>query len=442
VSSVNEPVYPPARYAWYVVGLLTVIHMVAYVDRYILTLLIEPIKASLSLSDLQIGLLIGPAFIIFFVTLGLPLGWLADRKDRSMILGVGIALWSLLTAACGIAKTFPALFMARVGVGVGEASMAPCSVSLIGDYFPRGSRPRAIGLWMMGAPVGAGGTYLLGGQVVEYVMSQPPITLPVIGELFAWQSAFFIVGFPGLILAALMIWAVREPVRQSAARATAGGVAGPGIRETIDYFIAHFRSYVSVFLGIIGISATGASSFWAPALFERTWGWGVGKTGIAVGTILVVTGLFGTNFGGWLAARWTRRGIYHGPYLTVFIGAIMVLPAFVIFPLMPTPEAAVVVLFFGFLGMSITSGTSPSAVIAITPGHLRGQMTAVFFLVINLFGSILAPPMVGYITDRLGDPAMLKYGMSITVAFFGTIMIIGLWTGLPAFRRAAAEQVE
>ena len=442
MSTVNDPVYPPARYAWYVVGLLTLIHMVAYVDRYILTLLIEPIKASLSLSDLQIGLLIGPAFIIFFVTLGLPLGWLADRKDRSMILGVGIALWSLMTAACGIAKTFSALFIARVGVGVGEAAMAPCSVSLIGDYFPRGSRPRAIALWMMGAPVGAGGTYLLGGQVVEYVMSQPPIALPIVGQLFAWQSAFFIVGFPGLILAGLMIWAVREPVRQSAARATAGGIAGPTVRETVNYFTSHFRSYVSVFLGIIGIAATGASSFWAPALFERTWGWGVGKTGIAVGTILVVTGLLGTNLGGWLAARWTRRGIYHGPYLTVFLGAIMVLPAFVIFPLMPTPEAAVVALLFGFLGMSITTGTSPSAVIAITPGHLRGQMTAVFFLVINLFGSILAPPMVGYITDRLGDPAMLKYGVSITVAFFGTIMIIALWTGLPAFRRAAAEQVE
>ena len=122
--------YFTSRYAWYVVVLLTLVHIVAYIDRYLMSLLIEPIKATLSLTDFQIGLLIGPAFVFFFVVLGLPLGWLADRKSRRTILAIGIALWSVMTAACGMAKSFGGLFLARIGVGIGEASAAPCLIAV------------------------------------------------------------------------------------------------------------------------------------------------------------------------------------------------------------------------------------------------------------------------------------------------------------------------
>ncbi len=428
-------------YAWYVVVLLTMVHIVAYIDRYLLSLLIEPIKASLSLSDFQIGLLIGPAFVFFFVVLGLPLGWLADRKSRRTILAIGIALWSVMTAACGMVKSFGGLFVARIGVGIGEASAAPCTASLISDYFPPAIRPRAVGLWMTGAPVGAGTTYLLGGAVVAMITASPPLVLPGLGELYAWQTAFLVVGLPGLVLAVLMRLTVREPARHE--RLTSGSAdQGPSIRDAFGYFLAHWRSYGSVFVGIIGITAIGASSFWAPALFLRTWGWDVTRTGVAIGVVLLVTGLFGTNFGGWLAARWTLRGRPYGPYLTVFMGALIVFPAFVLFPLMPTGEAAVAVLFLGFLGMSITSGTSPSSIIAITPSELRGQMTALFWMMINLFGALVGPPMVGLITDAFGDPAALKYGVSITAACFGVIMNLGLWWGLKHYRASARSMAQ
>lgn len=430
--------YPNPVYAWYVASLLTLVYIVAYIDRFILSLLIEPIKASLHLSDFQMGLLIGPAFIILFVAFGIPLGWLADRKSRRAILAVGIAVWSFMTAACGVVKSFGGLFIARIGVGVGEASAGPCSLSLIGDYFPKDVRPRAVGLWMTGAPVGAGVTYVIGSQIVEYINQMPPLVLPGFGELYSWQTAFLAVGLPGLFLAALLYATVREPARQETIGRAGEGRTGPTVRQAVLYLLERRRAYGSLFIGIIGVTAIGGSSFWAPPLFLRTWGWDVDWSGPAVGLVLLTAGPLGTNFGGWLAARMTARGVAHAAYLTVLTGCLIIFPAFTLFPLMPTAWLALVVLFIGFLGMSISSGTSPSALLAVTPGELRGQATAVFFLVINLFGSMTGPPIVGLITDLFGDPAALKYGMSITCFGFGLMMLAGLFWGLRHYRRDAA----
>ena len=258
-SSLESISYPNPRYAWYVASLLSFVYVLSYVDRYILSLLIEPIKSSLSLTDFEIGLLIGPAFVILFVTVGLPVGWLIDRKSRTAILSVGIALWSLMTAACGLANSFFSLFIMRVGVGVGETTAAPSAFSLFGDYFPKDTRPRAVALFMLGAPAGAGLTYIIGGQIVEIISESPPWTLPIVGELLAWQSAFLIVGLPGLLVSLAVWFTVREPVRQE--RFTESD-SGPTLSEAASYILEHKSSYASVFGGIIGITAIGAASFW------------------------------------------------------------------------------------------------------------------------------------------------------------------------------------
>ena len=429
--------YPKPRYAWYVAALLLLVYVLAYVDRYILSLLIEPIKASLGLTDFQIGLLIGPAFVLLFVTVGLPIGWLVDRKSRRAILSAGIAVWSVLTAACGLASSFLTLFLVRVGVGIGETTSAPCAFSLFGDYFPKQTRPRAVALFMLGAPAGAGVTYIIGGQVFEMIAAAPPVVLPVIGELFAWQTAFLLVGLPGLVVAALVWLTVREPKRQETLSQRTGG---PMLREAAGYIWKHKASYAAVFGGIVGVTAIGAASFWMPALYERTWGWGVGQSGVVIGAVLISSGILGTTLGGHIAAILIKRGVPHGPYYTVFGGALLMLPFAVLFPLMTTPELASVMLFIYFLGMSITSGTSPSCIIAITPGELRGQATAVFFFVINLFGSLTGPPLVGLITDAMGDPADLKYGLSFVAIGFGIFMNVVLWLGFKSFKRSAAER--
>lgn len=429
--------FPNPRYAWYVAALMLVVYILSYVDRYILSLLIEPIKASLGLSDFQIGLLIGPAFVILFVTVGLPIGWLVDRANRKVILSGGIAVWSVMTAACGLANSFLTLFLVRVGVGIGETTAAPCAFSLFGDYFPKETRPRAVALFMLGAPAGAGVTYILGGQVFEMIAAAPPVVLPFVGELFAWQTAFLMVGLPGVVIAAVVWLTVREPARQETL-ADRLGTSGPTLGEAARYMWDHRASYAAVFGGVIGVTAIGAASFWMPALYERTWGWSVGQSGVVIGIILIAGGILGTTLAGHIAATLIKRGVAHAPYYTLFGGAVLMAPFGILYPLMPTPELASVMLFIFVFGMSVASGTSPSCIIAITPGELRGQATALFFFVINLGGSLISPPLVGLLTDAMGDPADLKYALAFVALGFSVFMVSTLWFGLRSFKHSAA----
>ena len=429
--------YPEVKYAWYVAALLGLVYLLAYMDRYILSLLIEPIKASLHLSDFQIGLLIGPAFVILFVTAGLPIGWLVDRKNRTAILTAGIVAWSVMTAACGLAKSFGALFLVRVGVGIGETTVAPCAFSLISDYFPKPLRPRAIALFSIGAPVGAGASYVIGGQLFEMITAAPPVVLPLFGELFAWQTAFMLVGLPGLIVAALVWSTVREPARRETVNQKAGG---PTLSEAVAYMRSHGGAYATLFAAVSCNTSIGVAIFWMPALFERVWGWGIGQAGLVIGTILIVGGLIGTTLGGWIAARIVNSGKPHGPYFTVCGGGVVVVIFGILYPLMPTPELASFMVFFAIVATTASAATSPSCIIAITPGELRGQATAVFYLVINLIGSLLTPPLLGAITDWFGNPEDLRYALVIVTASFGAVMLAVLWAGYGSFKRSAMER--
>lgn len=438
-TAAQDTAYPRPGYAWYVVVLLFGTYTLSYIDRYILSLLIEPVKATLQLTDFQIGILLGPAFVLFFVIMGLPFGWLADRKNRRVIITFAVVFWSILTAACGLAKTFVTLLIARIGVGVGEAGLSPSSLSLICDYFPKETRPRALAFWITGNTVGAGATYILGGQLVEMVRGVPPIVLPVFGELLGWQTAFLAVGLPGILVAAIFYFTVREPVRQERLKTTSGEDNAPTLGEAFHYVKGRWQSYGAIYLGAIGISGLGSASFWAPALFERTWGWGLDQSGPAMGIALIIAGLTGANFGGWLAAWLIRRGHHHGPYITMFIGCAIAFPCFAFFPLMPTPELGVLMLFIMYLGMSLNAGTIPSAIVAISPSELRGQATALLWLFTNLLGAMFGPPMVGLITDLFGDPSALKYGMALTALFYGVVMNVAMFWGYRYYRQSAAD---
>lgn len=209
----DETGYPNPRYAWYVVCVLTVAYLLSFLDRQILALLVGPIRQDLDISDTQVSLLGNLAFGIFYTLLGLPLGRAADRFSRRGIIAAGVATWCLMTAACGLARNFVQLFLARVGVGVGEAALNPAALSMISDYFPRRTRGRALTFYNMGVSLGVGVALIFGGQVIAWVAAAPPVELPGIGVLRAWQTVFILVGLPGLLIALLML-TVREPVRR------------------------------------------------------------------------------------------------------------------------------------------------------------------------------------------------------------------------------------
>ena len=431
-DSVAQPVASTVRLqrgGWYLVGLLMAVQVVSYVDRFLPSLLVPGVKADLHLSDFQVGLLLGPAFAIFYVAVGLPFGWAADRFSRRGILAFGIAVWCAMTAAASLAWSFLPLFAARLGVGFGEAAVAPCAVSLIGDAFPPARRAKPIALYMAGSFVGAGSAFLFGGPLVHAIQHAPPL----IAGMRPWQSVFLVVGAPGLLLALLML-TIREPARPevtSTATATLGAALG--------YIRRRWRAFGALFVASACSVTLGALSFWNVALFQRTWGWNVGQVGVATGLMLFTAGPLGAVASVWLSRRGIAQGRSDATLRTLLFGLVVAAPGLALFPLAPSAPVALVGMFVGFLGNSITTTAGPMSLTLLAPGRFRGKATSIYYLVISLAGQFLGPPPVGWMVDRFGHPSALRYAMSIETVAVSIPAVLLVALGLPAFRRAAEE---
>src|SRR5579884_2376448 len=233
-SAAGSGALPPRNgniaYAWYVVGVLTLCYMLSFVDRQILSLLVAPIKRDLVLSDTRVGLLQGLAFALFYTFAGIPIGHLVDTRNRRNLVVVGILVWSVFTSACSIARSFLSLFLARIGVGVGEATLSPSAFSLIADYFPQERLSTAMSVSYLGALGGSALAFAVGGTVVDALAKIGTLHLPLLGQIASWRLTFLVVGLPGLLFALLAATA-REPVRRKALRAEDGRIARLPLRE-------------------------------------------------------------------------------------------------------------------------------------------------------------------------------------------------------------------
>jgi MFS family permease len=440
-AQATEPAYPNTKYAWYVTTLLLLAYILSFIDRQIMSLLIEPIKADLLLTDFQIGLILGPAFAIFYVTLGIPIGWLADRKSRRTIIGVGITVWCVMTAACGLARDFPQLFLARIGVGAGEAVLTPSALSLISDYFPQKGRARAVSLYMSGISLGQGIANLVGGPLIAVLLAMPPIIFPIVGELRAWQTAFMVVGLPGLIVALLMI-TVKEPIRrgliemQGRANTKKNELS---FQESMNFLGKRWKAYGSLFFGMSVVTLVGYTGFWNAPLFQRTWGWDIGSIGIALGTAGLIFGPIGATSGGWLADKLTKMGGKDGPMRAMYYGVIITVVTNILYPLMPTGNWAMVIYVPSILGGAMASACGAAAVVHIAPNQVRGQATAIYWLIINVVGLMLGPTSVGFLTDLMGDPSTLRYAMAIIPLVVGIPAILLIMWGLKFYAAASDE---
>ena len=293
------PVASP--YAWYVVAVLILAYTVSFIDRQILTLLVGPIRTTLQISDFQISLLHGLAFALFYTTLGIPIGRIVDRRRRTTIMAVGIAVWSLMTALCGVARNFTQLFVARIGVGVGEAALSPAAYSMLGDYFPPNELPRALSLYTGAAHVGAGIALIAGGALIALA---PPLDLPVIGRLEAWQTVFLCVGLPGLIVA-LWVLSLREPPRTGLQKGD-----HPTLGAAFGYMGARASAYGVLIAGysVSGLMWNGAVA-WLPTYFMREFTWTAAEVGLNYGLAVMVSGVLGVVIGGAMASHLRKRGV-------------------------------------------------------------------------------------------------------------------------------------
>ena len=438
-----EPPYPNPAYAWYVVGILTLAYILSFLDRQIMALMVQPIKRDLVISDTAMSLLLGLAFAIFYTILGLPIGRLADRASRRGIIGWGIAIWCVMTAMCGLSQGYWTLFLARIGVGIGEATLAPSALSLISDYFSKDKRGQAISVYNAGVGLGAAVAMILGGQVIQFVSQAPPVVLPIVGQLYAWQTVFFVVGLPGLAVALLML-TVKEPLRRGKMQlqTAQGQTEAIPVSEVVKFLKQRWKMFASHFIGMSVVTILGYAYFsWLPTTFIRTWGWSIGQISFAYGIIMLFTVPIGVMFGGWLADRFYKNGLKDGHMRSNLIGVVVFMAGpYVLVPLMPTPEIALGVLVFGSIGGAWVTATGAASLMMVCPNQMRGQITALYYFVISLLGLTVGPSAVAIVTDFVfKDEAMLRYSLALTCGVACVVAIAILSYNLKLYRSAVIE---
>ncbi|MBI2993823.1 MAG: MFS transporter [Gammaproteobacteria bacterium] len=404
------------RYAWYVVGVLMVCYTLSFVDRQILSLLVTPIKEDLGIGDTQIGLLQGLAFVIFYTLLGLPAGWLADRYSRRTIIATGVLLWSFMTAVCSVTRSFWSLFGARVGVGVGEATLGPSAFSLITDYFPRDRLGTALSFYSMGIFIGSGLAFVVGGAVVGAVSHMPAVAIPLLGTIAAWRLTFLIVGVPGLLVAVLM-YTVREPLRRGLLIGADGAASRLSLADVAAQMTQRWRSVLGISSAtIFQAMANYAVGAWLPVYFERAHGWATGQAGLPLGLMIVTFGCLGMYVGGRLCDHWQRLGRHEAPLLVAMIG---VTGAGVCVVLATTASSATASLLFmapGYFFLGLPIGSIFASIQWIFPNQVRGVAGAVLQLILNIGGLSLGPLLPGLFTDYLfHDERMIGEAVALTV---------------------------
>ena len=408
-------------YGWWVVFVLTLAYTCSFIDRQILTLLIEPIRRDLHVTDTEVSLLGGLAFSIFYTTLGIPLARLADQTNRRNLMAIGVAFWTIMTSASGLARSFWSLFAARVGVGVGEAALSPAAFSLLADYFPPKRLARAISVYSTGVYFGAGLALMIGGQVIQIVSTSPTRTLPIVGEVFPWQLTFFIVGTLGIPVILLM-FTIREPLRRGMASRAALAEANadrpsswPALRAFLRQNARTIVCHITAFT-LYGI-AIGSYLFWSPSLMIRTHGWAPARAGLVIGALMFVLGTAGVSFGGFLADRLASGGRRDAMLRAAGIGMLCGLPFIVATPLIDDERFATLSLGAAIFFLAFPQGLPSAALQVVTPNPLRAQMTAIYFFIGNLIANGIGPTLPALLTDYVfKDPAMLRYAIAIVPA--------------------------
>jgi MFS family permease len=421
---------------------LTLANVSGFVDRQILSLLTVPLKRDLHLSDTQVSLLIGLGFAVFYSVLGLPIGRWVDRGMRPRIVAVGAALWSVMTLLTGITRGYTQLFLARVGVGVGEATLGPAAVSIIADQFPREKLGTAMSTYMVGTFAGSGVAYALGAYIVGRVDQPGMITLPLVGEIFPWQTVFFWIGAPGLLVALLAL-SIREPRRAIAASAvspsassalSASSASAVGFSDVWQYVRSNLRTIGALSLGFaFSASVNYGVGAWMAAFFVRTHGWSIEQAGTLQGVLTFTIGPIGVMAGGRLNDWLARRGHVDAPLRVGLLGALGMAVFAGLYPAVPSAMLAGVLLVPVNLFAAMPWGAANAAIAEAMPARLRGQGSAIYQLVVNLVSGVLGPTAVALLTDRVfGDESMLRW--SLVIASVGGMMLA---SALMLYARAA-----
>ncbi len=388
----------------YVLFILVVVYTFNFIDRQIIGILAVPIKADLGLTDTQLGLMGGLAFALFYTGLGIPVAMAADRFSRTWIMTGALTIWSAMTAVCGLAQNFWQLFLARLGVGIGEAGGVAPAYSLISDYFPQEQRARALSIYSFGIPIGSALGIVFGGLIASAI---------------DWRVAFFVVGLDGIVVAPIFRLTVKEPPRgQFDPQQNAGEPASLG---QIVSMLSSKSSFWLMSLGAASSSMMGYGLFfWLPSFLVRSYGISLLDASLFFGAILLLGGIAGIWLGGWLADRLgqKKKAAYA---LIPAVAFVITVPFYVVGVLSPTLVITFFVMMVPTAFGLVWLGPVISAMQHLVLPNMRATASAVFLFINNLIGIGLGTVLIGYISDvlepRFGDDA-LRYSILVGTGFY------------------------
>jgi MFS family permease len=436
----EQEAFPAPAYSWYVMALVFSGGCFAFIDRIIVSLVTPAIQADLALSDSQLGLLQGLAFALFYTLFGIPLGLVADRSSRKWLLTAGMTAWSVMTMLCGTARSFGTLFLARLGVGMGEASLNPSVTSLIGDLFPERTRPRAFAVYVMGQGVGHGLAYVFGGMLLAWLVARGGLDLPALGTFKPWQAIFVIVGLAGLIPAALFALTVREPKRREVSNAQKGRASAADIRK---FWRLNLPTLLCHHFGI-ALTVMTAYGFgnWMPTFFLRVHDWTPQRFAVIYGSTSIVLGVLTPFAVGWLTTWFKDRGLRDASWRIALAGSIGCSGFGAIAPLMPTPELSLIIYILAGICASPPAVLAMVAISEFVPNEMRGVITGGYFMIIGIISTGLGPFAVGLATDYLFvDKASIGRSLSLVSIATGLPAAALLYFGLRSFR-ASLERAD
>lgn len=373
----------------YTLAVLVVVYTVNFVDRQILSILLEAIKADLGLSDQALGFLAGFAFAAFYAVMGIPIALWADRGNRRNLISLALLIWSVMTALCGLAQNFLHLALARIGVGIGEAGCSPPAHSLISDYYPPEKRATAMGIYSLGIPFGIMFGLFAGGWI---------------NQEYGWRQAFFVVGIPGILLSALVRFTLQEPQRGASEQRTDSAV-NPSIGETFRFLLSR-PAFIHVAAGgaLAAFVGYGVIS-WFPSFLIRTHGMQTGEIGLWLGLIMGIPGGVGIFLGGYLADKLGQKDTRWYLWI-VAVAAIAGLPFGAYAYLSNDPYICMAFFSIPILLSNFWQATSFAQVHGMVGLRMRGVSSALLLFIVNIIGLGAGPWFVGLLSDLLAS----RYG--------------------------------
>ena len=436
IAAAADP-WPSARQAYTAAWILAIVQMCSLFNNGVTTLLVEPVKRDLQLTDMQMSYLLGFSVVLFYAFVGIPAARLVDRHNRKWLMVGSIGVWSAATAACGVASTFWQFFTARFWIGTGESINGPLSYSLLADYFPPDKLPRGIAIYNAGMQFGVALSLIFGAALLQLLAPYPPIEVPVFGALEDWQVVFIATGLIGVPVALLMML-VAEPKRRRLVKV--GGPpavqGGARLREVVAYLWANRRVYGPMFLGLsfTSIHMMGLGS-WVAAFYTRTYGWDPAQVGYYTGTlnlVLAVPGLIGAI----LLNDWFRKRGHADTNMRVMaLGLTVACPFVIAAPLMPSPWLAMAMFAAGPAIMLVAAPSLNTALQIITPNEMRGQMTAIYLFIVLAASAGIGPTWMAFLTEHVfGDESLLRYAIATSAAILFPATAICYWVGLRPYR--------